>query len=70
MKKIKIIILCMAVMLALAACGFKHADSAKSSMHNVNQSAQDLKNETQVSKQKTEEIKEQEAQDSTEDYKW
>lgn len=70
MKKIKILVLCMAVLMALAGCGFKHAESAKTSMHDVNQSAEDLKDETQTSKDKTEEIKDQESQDSTQGYQW
>ncbi len=67
MKKI---IICMVVLMALAGCGFKHAESAKTSMHDVNQSAENLKDETQTSKNKTEEIKDQESQDSTEGYQW
>ncbi|WP_432735652.1 hypothetical protein [Maridesulfovibrio sp. FT414] len=70
MKKIYIAILCMALLLAFAGCGFKHAESAKTSMHDVNQSAEDLKEETETSKQKTEDIKEQETQDTVQGHKW
>jgi len=70
MKKIHILIICVALMMAFAGCGFKHAESAKTSMEGVNQSAEDLKEETQTSKERTEEIKEQESQDTTQGYKW
>ncbi|HAS90463.1 MAG TPA: hypothetical protein DCS48_14370 [Desulfovibrio sp.] len=71
MKKIKILLVCVIAVLTLGGCGgFKHADSAKQSMEGVHQSAGDLKDETQSSKDRTEEIKEEEGQDSTEGYKW
>lgn len=70
MKKIHIIILCVCLILGMAGCGFKKAESAKASMHGVHESAEDLKEETESSKHKTEEIKEQEAQDSVQGHQW
>ncbi|MFW5498018.1 MULTISPECIES: hypothetical protein [unclassified Maridesulfovibrio] len=69
MKRLKLL-LCIAAFLALSSCGFKQADSAKQSMEGVHQSAGDLKDETQSAKARTEEIKQEESQDSTEGYKW
>ncbi|MBI9112885.1 hypothetical protein [Maridesulfovibrio ferrireducens] len=70
MKKIKLIILCMATMLLLVSCGFKNADTARNSMRDVNSSAGELKNETESSQQCTEELKEKEKRDSIEEHKW
>ncbi len=72
MKTTKAFILGMTALLilGLGACGFKHAEDAKTSMHGVHESAEDLKDETETSKQKTEDIKEQEAQDSVQGHQW
>ncbi|WP_027721387.1 hypothetical protein [Maridesulfovibrio zosterae] len=72
MNKIKLIALCMALLFILggAGCGFKNAESAKSSMQDVNQCAEGLKDDSQSSKEKTEKIKETEAQNSTQGYQW
>ncbi|ACS79321.1 hypothetical protein [Maridesulfovibrio salexigens] len=70
MKRFKILLLCVVAFLTLSACGFKQADSAKQSMEGVHQSAGDLKDETKSAKDRTEEIKQEESQDSTEGYKW
>ncbi|WP_320169355.1 hypothetical protein [Maridesulfovibrio sp.] len=70
MKKIYLIILCITLMLAFAGCGFKNAESAKASMHDVNQSAEGLKEETESSREKTEELKEQETNDSVQGHQW
>ncbi|WP_421901205.1 hypothetical protein [Maridesulfovibrio sp.] len=70
MKKFKILLVCVVALLALSGCGFKQADSAKQSMEGVHQSAGDLKDETQSAKDRTEEIKQEESQDSTEGYQW
>lgn len=72
MKKLLMLILCSMMLLGFIGCAkkFEHAQSAKTSMHDVGESAGDLKDETETSKHKTEEIKDKESQDSLEGHKW
>ena len=72
MKKLFMLTICFLLLLGFTGCAkkFEHAQSAKTSMHDVSESAEDLKDETETSKHKTEEIKEQESQDSLEGHKW
>jgi len=72
MKRTLMLILCSLLLLAFTGCGkkFTHAQSAKTSMHDVGESAGDLKDETESSKHKTEDIKDKEAQDSVEGHQW
>ncbi|WP_319761269.1 hypothetical protein [Maridesulfovibrio sp.] len=70
MRKLKILAICVFTLMMLAGCGFKNANTAKQSMTGVHQSAQELQDETQSSKERTEEIKQEESQDTTEGYKW
>ena len=48
----------------------KMQNQAKSSMQDVNQCAEGLKDDNLSSKEKTEKIKETEAQNSTQGYQW
>ncbi|NDV24603.1 hypothetical protein [Desulfovibrio sp. JC022] len=72
MKKVLMLILCAMLLLGFAGCAkkFSHAQSAKTSMHDVGESAEDLKDETESSKHKTEDIKEKEAQDNLQGHQW
>ncbi|WP_320009077.1 hypothetical protein [Maridesulfovibrio sp.] len=72
MKKIFTLFICSLLLLGFTACAkkFEHAQSAKTSMHDVGESAGELKDETETAKSKTEEIKDKESLDSLEGHKW
>lgn len=72
MKKILILIICSMLLLGFTGCAkkFTQAQSAKTSMHDVSDSAGNLKDETATSKHKTEEIKDQETQDNVQGHQW